>query len=199
MLTYTGIHVTKEFGAPSILDIAVQSMRLLRFSGAGEVNWPIGMHMLFVADLVVPKDDPWLRLYALLHDASEVAVADVPRPMKTAEARAVEDAVQARIYASLGIPQPSEEARLAVKLADFRAALAEGTCGCSGRGFEYTQTNYLPDNVAISILREYLARFTIDDAFRPEGHWPKAYESRVRIALREVQQDRYHPDQGVAA
>ena len=199
MLTYTGIHVTKEFGAPSIVDIAVQSMRLIRFSGAGEVNWPIGMHMLLVADLVVPNDDPWLRLYALLHDAAEVAVADVPRPMKTTAARAVEDAVEARIYASLGIPEPSEDTRQAVKLADFRAALAEGSCGCSGRGFEYTQTHYLPDNAAISILREYLARFSIDEAFRPEGHWPKAYEARVRTVLREVQQDRYHPDPAGAA
>ena len=110
-------------------------MRLVRFSGAAEVFWPIGMHMLLVADLMPrqvyagPSDapaNPWMEVYGLLHDAAEVCVGDVPRPMKTAEARALEDRVQSRIYAALGVPEPTAAVTAAIKEADFRAALAEG-------------------------------------------------------------------------
>jgi 5'-deoxynucleotidase YfbR-like HD superfamily hydrolase len=45
-----------------------------------------------------------MEVYGLLHDAAEVCVADVPRPMKTAEARALEDRVQLRIYTAQGVP-----------------------------------------------------------------------------------------------
>jgi 5'-deoxynucleotidase YfbR-like HD superfamily hydrolase len=194
MLTYSGVHVTKEFGAPTIRDIAVQGMRLVRFSGAAEVFWPIGMHMMLVADLM-PKtlgNDPRvvypsLEVYALLHDAAEVCVADVPRPMKTAEARALEDRVQSRIYTALGVPEPSDEIKKAVKDADFRAALAEGALGCAGRGFEQTQTGFMRDAYAEAVLAEYLQHFKVGDALDPNGQWALLYEERLRIALREAQ------------
>lgn len=197
MLTFTGAHVTKEFGAPSIRDIAVQSMRIVRFSGAAEVFWPIGMHMLLVADLM-PKNleagppigapvNPWFEVYALLHDAAEVCVADVPRPMKTAEARAVEDQVQSRIFAALGVPEPSEEIKKAVKEADFRAALAEGTLGCAGRGYTETQTGFRHDEEAEEVLQRYLARYEVADALHANGPWALLYEKRLRGALRAAQ------------
>jgi hypothetical protein len=129
-------------------------MRLVRFSGAADIFWPIGMHMLLVADLM-PKNlnknpeaepiNPWLEVYGLLHDAAEIAVADVPRPMKTAEARALDDRVQSRIYAAMGVPEPSAEIQAVVKEADFRVALAEGVCGCAGRGYADTQTGFRHD------------------------------------------------------
>jgi hypothetical protein len=52
ILSFTGVYVSREFGAPSIRDIAVQSMRLVRFSGAADIFWPIDMHMLLFADLM---------------------------------------------------------------------------------------------------------------------------------------------------
>ncbi len=193
MLTYSGIHVTKEFGAPSIRDIAVQSMRLVRFSGAAEIFWPIGMHMLLVADLM-PKR-PWMEVHGLLHDAAEIVVGDVPRPMKTAEARALEDRVLERIYTMLGVPQPSPEVILAVKEADFRAALAEGTLGCAGRGYTATQTGYRRDEVAEDALEHYLKQFSVADAIDPDGRWPLLYEDRLRCALRDAQHGvSYAPD-----
>jgi hypothetical protein len=199
VLTHSGVHVTREFGAPTIRDIAVQSMRLVRWSGGGEVFWPIGMHCLLVADLM-PKSlenpirpmqeiptDHWLDVHALLHDAAEVSVADVPRPMKTGEARAVEDSVQSRIFASLGVPEPTEAIKAAVKRADFRAALAEGACGCAGRGYQQTQTGFHNDPEAEQILRAYLARYNVADAINADGQWALWYEARLRQAMRAAQ------------
>lgn len=209
-MTFTGIHVTREFGAPSIRDIAVQSMRLVRFSGAAEVFWPIGMHMLLVADLMPRAVDggqldtptnPWMEVYGLLHDAAEVCVADVPRPMKTAEARALEDRVQSRIYAALGVPEPTPQITAAIKEADFRAALAEGVCGCAGRGYAETQTGFRHDKVAEEALQQYIAdpAFTRDDLLDANGYWPLLYESRLRAALREAQHAvSYAPDAEVS-
>ena len=183
MLTYTGIHVAREFGAPSIRDIAVQSMRIARFSGAGNIWWPIGMHMLLVADLVPPE----LECHGLLHDAAEVSVADVPKPMKTADLRELENAVLYRIYRLLGAPQPTAGQRTEIKKADFRAALAEGALGCSGRGFSDTQTGFYRDNKAEEILLQYLKTFKPQEAIDPDGQWAWRYEHRLRAALRRAQ------------
>ena len=182
MLTFTGIHITKEFGAPSIRDIAVQGMRIVRFSGGGKIFWPIGMHMLLVADLLPEQ----LHVHGLLHAAAEIAVADVPRPMKTNEASELEDTVLNRIYASLGAPAPSAAVKAAVKKADFRAALAEGVLGCCARGFPQTQTGFHRDRDAEHLLRKYLAQFNPMDALDADGRWSLLYERRLRIVLRRA-------------
>ncbi len=207
-MTFSGIHVSRDFGAPSIRDIAVQSMRLVRFSGAAEIFWPIGMHCLLVADLM-PKNlnrqpeaepiNPWLEVYALLHDAAEVVVADVPRPMKTAQARALEDRVQSRIHATLGVPEPGPAILAAVKEADFRAALAEGVLGCAGRGYEHTQTGFRHDREAEDALNVYLVEhgYSAEEALNADGRWALLYEARLRRALRVAQHCvSYAPDAG---
>ena len=182
----------------------------MRFSGAAQVFWPIGMHMLLVADLMPRRmgNDPpgapanlWLEVYGLLHDAAEVCVADVPRPMKTAEARALEDRVQSRVYAALGVPEPKPEITVAIKEADFRAALAEGVCGCAGRGYMETQTGFRNDRVAEDALQAYIAEptFAWDELLNANGYWPLLYESRLRAALREAQHEvSYRPDAEVS-
>ena len=186
-------------------------MRLVRFSGAAQVFWPIGMHMLLVADLMprrVGNDqlgapaNLWLEVYGLLHDAAEVCVADVPRPMKTAEARALEDRVQSRVYAALGVPEPTPEITVAIKEADFRAALAEGVCGCAGRGYMETQTGFRRDKIAEEALQAYIAEptFSWDELLNANGYWPLLYESRLRAALREAQHRvSYAPETDVSA
>jgi hypothetical protein len=223
MLTHSGIHITQDFGAPSIRDIAVQSMRLVRFSGAGEVFWPIGMHMLLVADLMPrclpppegwrptrpgqmppgvtaldydeigrPRANPWLVVYGQLHDAAEIVMGDIPRPMKSPEQRSLEDRVQYRIYNMLGVPQPNPEILEAVKRADFRAALTEGAHRCGGPGFEETQTGYRPDPEADALLERYLRLFEHPACiFNPNNVWALWYETRLRNRLREAQSISY--------
>jgi len=159
-------------------------MRLVRFSGAAEVWWPIGMHMMLVADLM--PDKPWAEVIGLLHDAAEVVVADVPVPMKTNEARSVEDNVQSRIHVLLGVPSGTG-LHAELKKADLRAAIAEGALGCAGRGFAQTQTGFKHDAEAEEILRTYLAQFNPMDALNANGRWALMYERRLRRALRNAQ------------
>ena len=170
-------------------------MRLVRFSGAANVFWSIGMHMLFVADLV--DDSPLLKVYALLHDAAEVCCADVPRPMKTPEQREVEHAVQRRIHTLLGLPeQPSQEMERAIKKADLLAAMTEGAHGCAGRGYVHTQTGFKYDERAAQIFHGYLRAYDIHAALIADGYWPREYEKRVRLLLQKVHHDQPYGLQG---
>jgi hypothetical protein len=176
-------------------------MRLVRFDGAGKILWPIGMHMLLVGDLVAPPGttNPWLEVYGLLHDAAEVCIGDIPRPMKTPEQRDVEEAVLARTYAFLGVPQPSKKIIDAVKRADFQAVLAEGAFGCAARGFKETQTNFSYKGRACLRLNQYLAGYKFSDAYKANGLWPLTYEIRLRKALRKAQNYSYYNLEAKAA
>lgn len=180
MITFTGTHVTREYGAPNIVDIAVQSMRMTRFSGSGRVFWPVGMHLLIVADLVGSE----LQHHALLHDAAEVCVSDVPQPMKTDAAREVEDAVLARIYAAHGLDLPTDTEKQIIKHADTRSVNMEGVMGCCARGFADLQRgiNY-NDTEAADRVRYYLTDFNPMHALDATGVWPKLLESRLRKAI----------------
>lgn len=180
MITYTGIHVTPEFGAPSLRDIAVQTMRIPRFCGAGEIFWPVGMHLLLVADLCPPE----LEHHALLHDAAEACVSDVPRPMKTAQAKTVEARIIARLYTLLGVNPPTKKEQKAIHAADMRALGAEGCSFPGPRGFAQTQPDIdHSDTEALELLRRYLDAFTPEQSVVPNGYWPRLLENRLRFAV----------------
>ncbi len=185
MLTFTGIHITQEFGAPSIRDIAVQSMRIARFAGAGRIFYPVGIHMMLVADLLPPELEP----HGLLHDGGEICVGEVPRPMKTDAARGVEHAVLARTYASLGLALPTEEEQAIIKAADMDACNVEGVSECGPRGFIDTQSQFSVNTRAQVKLTEYLENLTANiarDLFDPDGYWPITFERRLRRCLRAL-------------
>lgn len=59
-------------------DIAHSLSLQCRFAGQVEVHWSVAQHSLLVADMVPPH----LRLQALLHDATEAYVVDLPSPLK---------------------------------------------------------------------------------------------------------------------
>lgn len=180
MLTYTGIHVTREFGAPSIRDIAVQSMRLNRFGGAGEQFWPVGMHSLLVADLCPPE----LEVHALLHDADETVLSDALQPFKTDAHRELEKLISGRIYAGLGLTLPTAKEKARIKIADIQAVNAEGASRCGPRGFTETQHNCDVHPLAAERLAHYLGGLLYEDMLDADGMWPEAYEKRLRCALR---------------
>jgi hypothetical protein len=58
---------------------------------------------------------------------------------KNARTHSVEQVPQIAASIALGVPEPSPATLAAVKEADFRAALAEGVLGCTGRGYEHTR------------------------------------------------------------
>lgn len=201
MITWVGTHVTKEFGAPNIRDMAVQGMRLVRFSGAGRIFWPVGMHSLLVADLLPPE----LEHHGLLHDcAAEVCVSDVPRPMKTDAAREVEGIVATRTYYLLGVPLPTVEEAKLIHEADLKAAFAEEALGCAHPTTHLWQNGFERNLFAENRLASYLSSYgelDLDhpnfdvrwllDLMRSDGRWPREFERRLVCALRRVQHTKY--------
>lgn len=79
--TYSGVAFWPLDPRPEeidILDIAHALSHQCRFSGHTKWFYSVAEHSFLVSTLVSPKD----KLWALLHDASEAYLVDVPRPIK---------------------------------------------------------------------------------------------------------------------
>ena len=87
-----------------IRDIAHALSLLCRFGGHCRVHYSVAQHSVLASYLVAPSDALW----ALLHDASEAYLVDVPTPLKRLAAmtgyRAVEAQVQLTICHAFGLP-----------------------------------------------------------------------------------------------
>lgn len=84
-----------------IKDIARALSKVCRFNGHVNVPYSVAEHSMWVAELV-PKH---LKLEALLHDASEAYICDIPTPMKNLLGdtyRQVEHRLQAAIGKATG-------------------------------------------------------------------------------------------------
>jgi hypothetical protein len=183
LLTFSGTHVTPEFGAPNLRDIAVSLMREARFAGAGCLWWPVGMHSLVVADLL-PKA---LEHHGLLHDAAESILGDVSRPFKTPDTKAVERVLLRRIYELLGIELPGPQEADLIHRVDVRVLCAEGRNGIGPRGFMETQVGSgNNDAEADAALARYLT-FDPTACLNPDGFWPLHFERRARGAILAAQ------------
>ncbi|SEG58974.1 phosphohydrolase [Bosea lathyri] len=99
----------------SIVDIAHALAHLCRYGGHTRLFYSVAEHSVLMAGAVAPQH----RLWALLHDASEAYLVDLPRPIKRAipSYKAAETAVMLAICARFGLPaeMPHE-----VHLADGR-------------------------------------------------------------------------------
>lgn len=104
------------------LDIVASLSRQCRFTGHTRSFYSVAQHSILVADHV-PVD---MRLWALLHDASEAYLCDLPRPLKRQPEfkayREAETRVQACVCERFGLPVPEPEA---VRLADLRMLATE--------------------------------------------------------------------------
>ena len=58
-------------------DIALALEKMPRFNGHTTSNWSVLDHSLAVASLVTPE----YKLQALLHDATEAYICDIPSPL----------------------------------------------------------------------------------------------------------------------
>lgn len=102
MLTYTGLSITPDsIQAPAPMDLAVQMYRMCRYAGA--VDCSLLLHSLLVAILVDLEADDNTWTWALLHDANEVVLGDIPHPWKTPERKMVEDALDEAIARRYGV------------------------------------------------------------------------------------------------
>lgn len=108
-------------------DIAHSLAHLCRFNGHVSEFYSVAQHSVFVSDLIRRAfSDPVVALWALLHDAAEAYIADLPRPLKVADEltdyRAIEQNVQGAICVKFGLPLEMPEA---VKRADNIALITE--------------------------------------------------------------------------
>lgn len=97
----------------AIEDIAHHLSQICRFGGATALHYSVAQHSVYVAR----EMQEWSR-FALLHDASEYVLGDIPRPLKRhatfAAYRDVEANLQAVIYRTFGIvPDPEAVIELA--------------------------------------------------------------------------------------
>lgn len=106
-----------------IVDIAHALSNICRFNGHCNKFYSVAQHCVLVAELSSLEN----KMAALLHDASEAYLCDIPGPIKHSaefqDYRGFERDVQERIYNKFGLfsPIPSE-----VKEMDKAAVVAEG-------------------------------------------------------------------------
>lgn len=101
-------------------DIAHALSLLCRYGGHVDRFYSVAEHCVLMSKAVSPEN----ALAALLHDATEAYVVDVPRPLKAhlPEYRAIEDSVWVAISNAFGIPY---EVPQEVKDADTRILIDE--------------------------------------------------------------------------
>ena len=117
LVTYTGKVIDPRNPKPediSIFDIAHALSKICRFAGNTPTFYSVAIHSMRVS-MMVEKEH---RLAALLHDATEAYLGDVPKPIKDLlpEYKELEDRYYAVIAARFNLPKdlPPE-----VKMADY--------------------------------------------------------------------------------
>lgn len=99
----------------SLTDIAHNLSKICRFNGQIKQFYSVAQHSMYVAALVPPR----LKLQALLHDASEAYICDVPTPFKRMLGDVYKD-VETRVQIAIGEKLGCDLSELhpAVKIAD---------------------------------------------------------------------------------
>lgn len=121
--TYTGRRFYPMDPRPEdicIMDIAHALSLICRFNGHTKHHYSVAQHSVLCAELLIPEHGALTALHALMHDAAEAYVCDIPRPFKCelggyAE---MESAVQDAIYKRFDIPPMSPPQAAKVRLVD---------------------------------------------------------------------------------
>lgn len=121
-------------GAPSLEDIALGLSRQPRFGGQARVDWTVLDHSLLCFDLALEDGyDSRLALLCLIHDAHESVMGDIPTTLKMPSQRWLQEQLDVRIYAELGVLPPLEHEKHLVDAIDHKALIVEGvTVGPNG-------------------------------------------------------------------
>lgn len=162
LITVSGRHVDPlhlRVEDVSWIDIGHALAMLNRWNGHTSHPWSVAQHSIVVASIVEPEHTLW----ALLHDASEAYLTDVPRPLKRTGMfegyRDAEDAAMAVILQAAGLPiGPMPDA---VREADDAVLVAEARAFFPRRAF---------DRVGLPAVRESLVADASDWIRSDGGH-----------------------------
>lgn len=133
--TYTGIHISLTNPEPemiSLVDIAHQLSLECRWGGATTRHFSVADHSIwvtrFVRELVPEEHRDAATVHALLHDAHEAYIKDIPTPLKALLGegyKKMADGLDLAIRQRVGIPAPSTGVSDAIHLADKYASWCE--------------------------------------------------------------------------
>jgi hypothetical protein len=116
ILTYSGKLFDVLNPDPKLIDlddISAALSKLCRFGGHCREFYSVAEHSIFTSTLVQQEypEDQTLAAWALLHDASEAYMVDIPRPIKRQlqEYVRLEEAIQKAIAERFSLPWPMPE------------------------------------------------------------------------------------------
>jgi len=117
--------MTPDPASVSIEDIAHGLAHVCRFSGQTRTHWSVAQHSICVASLVSPA----LARHALLHDAAEAYLQDIPAPIKPLipQYANIESGMMQAIYEAFGLRPLQAHEKHAIKHADRQTCHAELT------------------------------------------------------------------------
>ncbi len=165
-----------------ILDIAHALANLCRYGGHCRRFYSVAEHSVLLTRAVAPE----YRLLALLHDASEAYLVDLPRPVKLSmpEYKAIEQVVMVAICERFGLALPGLDANRALGRFDRRILLDEQAQNMATPPVAWSATEGLdplgvtlrfwkPDEAEFWFLREFdvltEGRFSATPAPLPRG------------------------------
>ena len=112
--TYSGRKLNFKNPDPDdilIEDIAHHLSMTCRYSGATKYHYSVAQHSVVLAIYVYEQtNDPMQALSALLHDASEAYIADLPRPVKGSVTgyKSIENKLMKAILNKFEVDKPSD-------------------------------------------------------------------------------------------
>jgi 5'-deoxynucleotidase YfbR-like HD superfamily hydrolase len=181
-LTVSGQLITKEYGVPSIQDIATGLSNIIRYNGASRVKVSVAAHSILTYNLAKEQsNDTVFLLYCLLHDAAECCIGDIPTPFKNQEILETEERILDRIVNSFGLPKISKETWSKITIYDKLSLKYEvHRLGCGGDGIKM----FIP---AITTEEEKIFGSAFDNLDMSNSHdWAEVYEQILRELISQV-------------
>jgi uncharacterized protein len=138
-----------------ILDISVALSRIPRFVGHTTVSYSVAQHCMLVCDLAkqVGQDSELytkrIKLLALLHDADEAYISDIPSPVKQMlkpDIITVENRIMSAIYSKLNIQTPTATEKWRIKKYDNQAFDIENRA-LRGTAFNSLENPFNPQEI----------------------------------------------------
>lgn len=194
MLTLSGrLVMPGNTVSPTVHDIAVGLGRAARFGGQTRGWWSVLHHSFVTAKLMrlIARGQPsqvraFFEAHGALHDAHECITADVPTPWKPDALREAQNALDTRIFRTLGLrPMDDDDrGRMLLKAIDTRALKAEAfVVGPEG----LSDMIGAPDAEAVTVVKEIRQRYSrACHTIEPHGKGVIAYSSMVMQALDRV-------------